>query len=177
MRKVTSSARKPSSEPIGILTEQQAKQNIILLPLESKSLHDRIGEMLQTIGSRMEYNTFTRYKVTPLHKVELDVAWLKGRNPEVAIEIQIGGNITEAKEKLSQARKFNYRKVIMVIEESQLDDLNEKIKFDELRNWLDAWSIQSIYKLYTSGIAFMDLYQKLMESQYRNINEIEIIKE
>jgi len=160
------------------LTEAEAKKAIMDDPnLESSSLHDRLGEMLAILGSRMEFNTFTRHRVTPDHAVELDVAWLRGRNPELAVEVQIGGNITEAKDKLAQARKFNYRKVIMVIEESQLSRLNAIVKFDELMDWLEAWSIQSVLRLYTSGISFLNLYERLTESRYQKRNEVEFIRE
>ncbi len=170
--------RKVSTPPEDVLTEAKATQAIMeITVLESKSLHDRIGEMLETVGSRMGYNTYTRHKVTPEHAVELDVAWLRGKNPEVAIEIQIGGNIVEAKDKLAQARKFNYRKVIMVIEESQLPRLNAIVKFDELIDWLDAWSIQSVYKLYASGMSFLNLYERLTESRYKKKTEVEFVRE
>jgi predicted RNA-binding protein len=181
-RLIESEMRKIKSEPTllppeGFLTEEQAKQAILQLPLEKNSLHDRIGEMLETIGSRMGYNAYTGYKVTPEHAVELDVAWLQGKNPEVAIEIQIGGNIVEAKDKLAQAKKFNYRKIIMVIEESQLSRLNAIVKFDEIIYWMDAWSIQAVYKLYTSGISFLRLYDQLKESRYKKKTEVEFVRE
>lgn len=160
------------------LTEDKAKQAIMVEPnLESKSLHDRIGEMLEIVGSKMGFNSFTRHKVTPEHAVELDVAWLQGKNPEVAIEIQIGGNIVEAKDKLTQARKFNYRKVIMVIEESQLPRLNAIVKFDELIDWMDAWSIPAVYRLYSTGVSFLGLYERLIESRYKKKSEVEFVKE
>ena len=92
-------------------TEAEYEEEIMSLPLQTNSLHDRLGEMLEQIGSWMDYNTQTRHKIVPDHAYELDVAWLSGKNPEVAIEIQISGNITEAKDRLPQARKFNYRKV------------------------------------------------------------------
>lgn len=173
MRKV----KKVSRPPEVALTEEKAKQAIMELPLEKTSLHDRIGEMLETIGSRMGYNTYTRHKVTPEHQVELDVAWLRGKNPEVAIEVQIGGDIVRAKDRLIQARKFNYRKVIMVIEESQLPDLNATVKFDELINWLDAWSIPAVYGLYTAGMSFLSLYERLIESRFKMKTEVEFVKE
>ena len=159
-----------------VFSEEQAKQAIMDLQLQSNSLHDRIGEMLETIGSRMGYNAYTRHKVTPEHAVELDVAWLQGKNPEVAIEIQIGGNIVEAKDKLAQAKKFNYRKVIIVIEESQLPRLNAIVRFDELIDWMDAWSIQAVYKLYTSGMSFLDLYEQMKESRYKKKTDVEFVK-
>lgn len=158
-----------------LVTEEQAKEAIMLLPLEKKSLHDRICEMLETLGSRMGYNSYTNHRVTPEHHVELDVAWLNQRSPEIAIEVQIGGNLTEAKDKLTQAKKFNYRKVIMVIEQAQLPRLNDIIKFDELVDWMEAWSIQAMYQLYTSGISFLDLYERMRESRYKKKTEVEFV--
>ena len=83
----------------------------------------------------------------------------------------------EAKEKLAQARKFNYRKIIMVIEESQLPRLNAVVKFDELIDWMDAWSIPAVYKLYTAGMSFLGFYERLIESQYKKKARVEFIRE
>ena len=168
---------KAPQPPDFYLTEEEAKKAIMKLPLEKSSLHDRLGEMLETIGSRMGYNAYTGHRVTPEHAVELDVAWLRGKNPEVAVEIQIGGSIIEAKDKLAQARKFNYRKVIMVIEEGQLPRLNAIVKFDELIDWMDAWSIPAVYKLYTAGMSFLGYYERLIESQYKRKPNVEFIRE
>jgi predicted RNA-binding protein len=162
-------------ETKGLKNEADYIEAIYALPLESKSLHDRLGEMLQTIGSWMGYNANVRHKITPAHPYELDVAWLRGKNPAIAIEVQVSGNITEAKERLSQAKKFNYQKVIIIIKEDQLDRLNSVIRFDELRHWLDAWSIKSVYELYTSGEKFFELYNKLERSRYEEKNQLELI--
>lgn len=159
----------------GLLTEEQAKEAIMRLPLQKKSLHDRIGEILDALGSRMGYNSYTNYRVTPEHAVELDVAWLDKRSPEIAIEVQIGGNLIEAKDKLAQAKKFNYRKVVMVIEQAQLPRLNAIIRTDELVDWMAAWSIQAVYQLYTAGISFLDLYERFRESRYKKKTEVEFI--
>ncbi|MGA9049005.1 MAG: EVE domain-containing protein [Dehalococcoidia bacterium] len=174
MRKISSLKGKRIAQPV--ISEEKAKEAIMSLQLEKRSLHDRIGEMLEQIGSRMDYNAFTNFKVTPEHAVLLDVAWLNKKSPEIAIEIQIGGNITEAKDKLAQARKFNYRKVIMVIEEEQLDRLNAIIKFDDLVDWMEAWSIQAVYRLYTDGMSFLNLYERLRESRYKKKTEVEFVK-
>ncbi len=173
MRKILAlTGRKPES---GLLTEEQAKEAIMALALEKRSLHDRICEMLETLGSRMEYNSYTNHRVTPEHAVELDVAWLDKKSPEIAIEVQIGGNLIEAKDKLAQAKKFNYRKVIMVIEQAQLQRLNAIIRFDELVDWMEAWSIQAVYQLYTAGMSFLDLYERLRESRYKKKTEVEFV--
>jgi predicted RNA-binding protein len=156
-------------------TEQDYKKAIMKLSLQTKSLHDRIGEMLATVGSWMGYNTNTRQRITTESAYELDVSWLSGKNPAVAIEVQIGGNIDSAVKKLTEAKNFNYRKVILVIEESQLVRLNAILKYDSIRNWLDAWSIKSVYDLYISGEQFFNLYQRIDESRYKDLKTLNLV--
>lgn len=158
-------------------TEEEYEKAILELSLQANSLHDRLGEMLEAIGSWMDYNTQTRHKITPDHAYELDVAWLSGKNPEVAVEIQISGNLTEAKDRLAQARKFNYRKVIMVLKEKDLDRLNSIMKHEpDLRSWMEAWSIGSIYEMYQAGEKFFQYYRRLKESVYKEKRELELVK-
>jgi hypothetical protein len=61
----------------------------------------------------------------------------------------------------------------MVIEESQLPRLNAIVKFDELIDWMDAWSIPAVYELYSSGMSFLGLYERLIESRYQKKTEVE----
>ena len=158
-------------------TEKDYEAAIMGLPLEAKTLHDRLSEMLEQIGSWMDFNTQTRHKITPEHAYELDVAWLSGKNPEVAIEVQISGNLTEAKDRLAQARKFNYRKVILVITESEMQRLNALMKHEpELRSWMEAWSIGAIYEMYINGETFFHYYRHLNEAVYKEKKELELIK-
>lgn len=178
MRKTLSRERitpKPERPLEGLKTESDYKEAITKLPLNSESLHDRIAEILQTVGSWMGFNTNTRFRITPESAYQLDVAWLSGKNPEVAIEVQISGNIDSAIIKLREAREFNYRKVILVIEEEQISRLNAVLRFDHLRNWLNAWSIKSVYELYTNGQKFFELYDKLKEARYRERKELQLI--
>jgi hypothetical protein len=83
----------------------------------------------------------------------------------------IGRKIIKRKE----AREFNYRKVILVIEEDQISRLNAILRFDNIRFWLDAWSIKSVYELYTNGQKFFSLYDKLKEARYRERKELNLI--
>lgn len=180
MRKVFSRRTYSKLGPLIIGTvpkiEKDYKNEILNLPLSASSLHDRIGEMLQTVGSWMGFNTNTRFRITPESAYQLDVAWLSNKNPEVAIEIQIGGNIDSAVVKLREAREFNYRKVILVIEEEQVPRLNAILRFDQaLRSWLDAWGIKSVYELYTNGQKFFELYDKLREARYKERKELELV--
>jgi len=157
--------------------EKEYCEAILNLPLQLKSLHDRIGEMLEQIGTWMGYNAQTRHKIVPGHAYELDVVWLSGKNPEIAIEIQISGNLTEAKDRLSHARKFNYRKVIMILQESDLKRLNKLMKHEpELRNWMDAWSIGAVFEMYKAGEEFFNYYRRLRDSSYREKSELDLIK-
>ncbi len=166
-----------STKPIIKLTERDYEEKIMELPLQANSLHDRLGEMLEQIGSWMDYNAQTRHKIIPGHAYELDVAWLSGKNPEVAIEIQISGNLTEAKDRLAHARKFNYRKVILVLKSSDLQRLNNIMKHEpDLRSWMEAWSIGSIYEMYTAGEKFFNYYRKLREAIYKDKKELELVE-
>jgi hypothetical protein len=159
------------------VSENEYENLIMGFSLEAKSLHDRLGEMLEQIGSWMDFNTQTRHKITPEHAYELDVAWLSGKNPEVAIEIQISGNLTEAKDRLAQARKFNYRKVIIVLRESEMPRLNALMKHEpELRSWMEAWSIGAIYEMYKAGETFFHYYRHLNEAVYVDKKELDIVK-
>lgn len=159
-------------------TEAEYEEEIMELPLQSNSLHDRLGEMLEQIGSWMGYNTQTRHKIVPDHAYELDVAWLSGKNPEVAIEIQVSGSLTEAKDRLAQARKFNYRKVILVLKEVDLQRLNLLMKHEpDLRSWMEAWSIGAIYEMYKAGETFFKYYLKLREAVYKDKKELELVKQ
>jgi predicted RNA-binding protein len=181
MKKVVAERKqlKETPKPIGEKkqkSEADYESFIMALPLESRTLHDRLGEMLELIGSWMDFNTQTRHKITPEHAYELDVAWLSGKNPEVAIEIQISGNLTEAKDRLAQARKFNYRKVILVIREGEMARLNSLMKHEpELRSWMEAWSIGSIYEMYIAGETFFQYYRHLNEAVYKDKTELELI--
>jgi predicted RNA-binding protein len=181
MRKVIAD-RKPAQEitkPDKRLkkTEKEYEKEILNLPLESKSLHDRLGEMLEQIGSWLDYNTQTKHKITPDHAYELDVAWLKGKNPEIAVEIQISGNLTEAKDRLAHARKFNYRKVIIVIREDEMPRLNTLMRHEhDLRCWMEAWSIGSIYEMYMAGVKFNKYYKSLIESVYKDKTELKLVE-
>lgn len=179
MRKIIGSRTETSDESVteADMTEEEYEKLILELPLQTNSLHDRIGEMLEQIGSWMDYNTQTRHRIIPEHAYELDVAWLNGKNPEIAIEVQISGNLTEAKDRLSHARKFNYRKVIMVLKTKDLTRLNSLMKHEpELRSWMEAWSIGSVYEMYTAGETFFKYYRRLREAVFKEKREIELIR-
>ena len=131
---------------------------------------------LEQIGSWMDYNTQTRYRISPEHSYELDVVWLSGKNPEVAIEVQISGNITEAKDRLAQARKFNYSKVVMVLRGADLRRVNSIMKFEpDLRSWMEAWSMGAVYHVYTSGQGFFTYYRQLIEAVYKDKKDLSLV--
>ncbi|MCX5868366.1 MAG: EVE domain-containing protein [Proteobacteria bacterium] len=181
MRKIMAERKIVQEQPDKIVRKKKigedGYQKLILgLPLNSKSLHDRLAEMLEQIGSWMDFNTQTKYKISPDHSYQLDVAWLRGKNPEVAVEIQISGNITEAKDRLAQARKFNYRKVVIVLMENDLKRLNSLMKYEpDLRSWMEAWSIGAVYEMWTLGKGFFKYYLQLIEAVYKDKKELELV--
>lgn len=166
----------PQLDSPQIIDESHYEELIKALPLQANSLHDRIAEMLEQIGSWMDYNTQTRHRIAPDHAYELDTAWLSGRNPEIAFEVQISGNLTEAKDRLAHARKFNYRKVIIILRSSDLDRLNKLMRHEpELRSWMESWSIGAVYNMYTTGEKFFRYYKQLRESVYKEKVNLRLI--
>lgn len=181
MKKIIADRQMPAEgippDTVSKKNEREYEKAIMVLPLQSKTLHDRLGEMLEQIGSWLDYNTQTKHKITPDHAYELDVAWLKGKNPEIAIEIQISGNLTEAKDRLAHARKFNYRKVILVVRESEMARLNTLMRHEhDLRCWMEAWSLGAIYEMYTAGERFNNYYKRLIESVYKDKTSLQLIE-
>jgi len=115
---------------------------------------------------------FTQREILPIEfeKVshilsEIDVVWLQNKNPQVAVEIHYGGNLGDALDRLRHARDFNFRKIIIVI--INVDDHRRALdilKFDEkLKHVIDLWSLESIYYMYSTCVAFNRLYSKFDE--------------
>jgi len=87
--------------------------------LTASSLHDRLAEMLHIIGLYMGYDSVQRYKTRSDSPYQIDVAWLKNKNPKVAIEVHHSGVLGDALNRLRFARDFNFRKVILVVVEAE----------------------------------------------------------
>lgn len=62
-----------------------------------------------------------------------------------------------------------------MIKENKLKELNDRVKFDEIRYWLDAWSIKAIYEMYQSGESFFRFYEKIEESRFRYRKTLELV--
>jgi hypothetical protein len=137
--------------------------------LTSKTLHDRIAEMIHTVGILTGYDSYQRYKTRVDSPYLIDVAWLKNKNPQIAIEVHYGGVLGDALERLRHARDCNFRKLILVIvEPGDKNHALARINLDEkLKHVTDLWSVASIYKIYESCVSFHSLYSRFEESAYR----------
>ena len=159
-----------SKDTTQIESDTAVKEKILSLPeLTSSSLHERLVEMIYIVGLRMGYDSIQKYKTIQSSPYQIDVVWLQNKNPQIAVEVHHGGILGDALHRLSHARDFNFRKVILVMVEPEdhrraLDIL----KFDEkLKHVIDLWSIKSVLNMYTSCIAFYRLYSKFEESLYQ----------
>jgi len=146
------------------------REKILSIPeLTSSSLHDRLAEMIHVVGLRMGYDSVQKYKTIQDSPYQIDVVWLQNKNPQIAIEIHHGGVLGDALHRLSHARDFNFRKVVLVIVEPE-DHRRalDLLKFDEkLKHVIDLWSTKSVFDMYTSCISFYRLYSKFEESLYK----------
>lgn len=146
------------------------RMKILSIPeLTASSLHDRLAEMIHVVGLRMGYDSIQRYKTRQDSPYQIDVVWLQNRNPQIAVEVHHGGVLGDALHRLSHARDFNFRKVILVVVEP--DDHRralDMLRFDEkLKHVIDLWSVKSVLDMYTSCISFYRLYSKFEESLYQ----------
>ncbi len=145
--------------------------------LTTSTLHDRLAEMIHVVGLRNGYDSVQRYKTRRDSPYEIDVAWLKDKNPQIAVEIHHGGILGDALDRLRHARDFNFRKVILVIvEPAQHRRTIDILKFDEkLKHVIDLWSVTSVYEMYATCLSFHRLYRQFEESVYKEEPDKELI--
>jgi len=123
--------------------------------LSGDSLHDRIVDMLAQIGEWSGFQAVKSYSAEQSSPYQLDIAWLKGDELDLAAEVHVGGNETEAKDRLRQALRLGARKVIVVTVPSAVNRLRSLCQFEvELRNWLEIWSVVRVYRMYLDGRGF-----------------------
>ena len=136
-----------------------------------------IAEMLYIIGLHMGYDSSQRYKTRPDSPYQIDVAWLKDKNPQIAIEIHHSGVLGDALERLRHARDFNFRKAILVIiEPSEHRRALHVLNFDDkLKHVIDLWSMKSIYEMYTACLSFHELYNRFEKSVYKDELDRELL--
>jgi len=156
--------------PVEKGAETDLHETITSLPeLNASSLHDRIAEMLYLVGRSTGYNSFQRYKPRPSSPYEIDVAWLRGKEPQLAIEVHHSGNLGEAVLRLEHAKDFFRKPVLVIVDPEDFRRATDILKVnDKLKHVIQLWSVDSIYKMYSSCVDFYKLYDRFQESEYRD---------
>lgn len=157
-------------KPLPAATHEEVVKAVLSAPeLTAASLHNRLAEMIHVVGLRTGYDSIQEYKTRRDSPYEIDVAWMKNRNPQIAVEIHHGGNLGDALDRLRHARDFNFRKVVLVIvEPTDHRRALDILKFDEkLKHVIDLWSVKSVYDMYVSCLSFHRLYSQFEESAYK----------
>lgn len=157
-------------KPFGIEGGEDIIEKISSAPeLTARSIHDRLAEMIHVVGLRMGYDSVQKYKTRRDSPYEIDVAWLKSKNPQIAVEVHHGGVLGDALDRLRHARDFNFRKVVLVIvEPADHRRALDILKFDEkLKHVIDLWSVISVYDMYASCLSFHRLYSQFEESLWK----------
>jgi len=121
------------------------------------SLHEKVIDMLAQIGAWFDLEPKKSHTVEPSLPYFIDIVWLKGDEIDLAAEVHVGGNETEAKDRLRQALRFGARKVMIVSVPSAIPRLRSICQFEaDLKNWLEIWSVSRVYKMYRSGYEFFE---------------------
>lgn len=135
--------------------------------LQGSSLHERVIDMLAQIGRWTGYSPEKSFKVPEDSPYEIDVVWLRNDILDVAIEVQVGGNETEAKDRLAHARRFGARKIVVVSIPESLPRLRSVFRYEsELKNWLQIWAVAKVYQMYLGGKEFYSLFRPFEQQQW-----------
>lgn len=149
------------------LSEDVARLIMQSPDLEGPSLHERVVDMLAKIGHWTGYDPQKSYKVPEDSPYQIDVVWLRSDILDVAIEVQVGGNETEAKDRLIHARRFGARKILVVSIPESIPRLRSLCRYEpELKNWLQIWSVTRIYQMYLGGKEFFALFRPFERQQW-----------
>jgi hypothetical protein len=135
--------------------------------LSGDSLHDRVIDMVAQIGKWSGYVPAKSHKVPPDSPYQVDVVWLDRDLIELAVEVQVGGNETEAKDRLVHAKRFGARKIVVVSKTESIKRLKEICRYEpDLKNWLEIWSLAKVYRMYLAGQQFFELFQPFEKQQW-----------
>jgi hypothetical protein len=91
---------------------------------------------------------------------------MTGDEIDLAAEVHVGGNETEAKDRLRQALRYGARKVVVVSVPSAIARLKGVCQFEsDLKQWLELWSVTRVYKMYRSGRDFYEDFRPFHKRQ------------
>jgi hypothetical protein len=123
--------------------------------------------MIAQVGKWSGYIARKSYKVPSDSPYEIDVVWLERDLLELAVEVQVGGNETEAKDRLVHAKRFGARKIAVVSKAGSVKRLKEICRYEpDLKNWLEIWSLEKIYRMYLAGQQFFELFHPFEKQQW-----------
>ncbi len=135
--------------------------------LEGASLHEKIIDMLAHIGRWNGYAPAKSFKVTSDSPYSIDIVWLRNDLLDVAVEVQVGGNEAEAKDRLTMARRFGARKVIVVSSAKSVARLRNLVRYEpDLKHWMEIWSVQNVYQMYLADQRFFRLFRPFERQQW-----------
>lgn len=143
--------------------------------VDGDTLHNRLIDMLRQIGSWMNYKTEIEYRFRDDSPYRIDVAWLLNDAIHIAIEVQISGNITEAKDRLIHAKRFGARKCIIISNPESVDRIKNLFRYEsEIKHWVEIWGIERVYNMFVDGRSFFENFDDFNKHIYRE-EIIEII--
>lgn len=154
----------PIAEQISIENEIMNLDNV-----QGNTLHDKLVDMLRQIGGWMRYISEPSYMIRPDAPYRIDVVWLLDNAVHIAIEVQIGGNITEAKARLIFAKRFGARKCVIVSNPESVDRIKRVFRYDtDIKHWVEIWGFERIYNMFIDGRNFFENFNELNKHQYRD---------
>jgi len=137
--------------------------------VQGNTLHDKLVDMVRQIGEWMGYKSIRNYRVRPDAPYYIDVAWLLDDAIHIAIEVQIGGNPTEAKDRLIIAKRFGARKCIIISNPESVERIKSLFRYEtEIKHWTEIWGLERIYNMFVDGRNFFENFNEFNKHQYRD---------
>lgn len=162
----------PSPEPPQGKINNSIEESINLINnVHGNSVHEKTIDMIKQIGEWMRYKPVINYKLHPDIPSAIEVAWLLDDTLEIAIEVyQFDEYISEIRERLVLAKRFGARKCIIIInpeDKHKLLELKSIFRYEnEVRHWLEIWSLEKIHNMYINGREFFKNFNVFHKPKY-----------
>lgn len=137
--------------------------------VRGNTLHDRVVDIIRQTGEWAKYRSEANHTIHPELGYELDVAWIDDDIIDIAIEVQIGGNITEAKDRLIQAMRCGARKCIIISNSDSIGRIKTIFRLEtDIKRRTEIWSLEKVYDMFVNGRNFFKNFNNFNRHQYHD---------
>ncbi len=140
-----------------IIEERETKKSDAL---HEVAIEGDTKKLIEKMGKYMGFEVIFREGDT--------ILWEKGGNPEIAFIVNPEFS-SALMGKIVDLRSYNYRKIILVLKEGELESSEGLFPNEDIKTWCEIWSENLIREMGIHCEKFMNLYGKLTD--FRDIGK------